>query len=289
MWGLTVAVHWLMWTGRYWCIMFFFFFFSPPLYKMTSLLWSWWHYIVQCSFQGDCWKTQQNINLIYYTHSCEVANLRWVAGGRGGRGTQMCMCLRRSRGRVLGEGIRSIVLPLPSSGDWGSHLTASRWKDQNKKPPFFYPLSFCGGRENPSVSLHCVGWVWLFVSAGWGGVAGGRQADSVNAYHDHNRANKHSSAMKAQRERLRIPGLTLEWVFSSVTLWVAAPPQCVASPVFVMIFTVFHCCLELCAALALAAAAFAAGSLSCPLQRGNSGCLVLVSVLLHLFLCTYVW
>lgn len=38
----------------------------------------------------------------------------------------------------------------------------------------------------------------------------GRQAGSVNAYHDHNRADEHSSAMKAQRERLRIPGLTLE-------------------------------------------------------------------------------
>ncbi|XP_068609117.1 microtubule-associated serine/threonine-protein kinase 3 [Brachionichthys hirsutus] len=36
------------------------------------------------------------------------------------------------------------------------------------------------------------------------------QASGVNAYHDHNRAKEHSSAMKAQRERLRIPGLTLD-------------------------------------------------------------------------------
>ncbi|XP_068191778.1 microtubule-associated serine/threonine-protein kinase 3 isoform X2 [Antennarius striatus] len=43
-----------------------------------------------------------------------------------------------------------------------------------------------------------------------GSLGCGRQAGSVNAYHDHNRANEHSSAMKAQRERLRIPGLTLD-------------------------------------------------------------------------------
>ncbi|KAK2818699.1 hypothetical protein Q5P01_024260 [Channa striata] len=44
-----------------------------------------------------------------------------------------------------------------------------------------------------------------------GSFAGGsRKAGSVNAYHDHNRASEHSSAMKAQRERLRIPGLTLD-------------------------------------------------------------------------------
>ncbi|CAG05239.1 unnamed protein product, partial [Tetraodon nigroviridis] len=50
---------------------------------------------------------------------------------------------------------------------------------------------------------------WLVPPKCGGGAEGG-QAGSVNAYHDHNRAKEHSSAMKAQRERLRIPGLTLE-------------------------------------------------------------------------------
>lgn len=70
-----------------------------------------------------------------------------------------------------------------------------------------------GGREktNPSHRTLVAGFGSLSVQ-GVGGVGreAGRQAGSVNAYHDHNRANEHSSAMKAQRERLRIPGLTLE-------------------------------------------------------------------------------
>lgn len=140
-----------------------------------------------------------------------------AGGGAAVVGVQMCIRLLRIRGRVLGEGGRAIVqppCPLQATEDLVWQHQGGTWSDQNKNRslPLLNPSLFGGGRRNQSVSSHCGGWVWLFVSAG------GRQAGSVNAYHDHNRANEHSSAMKAQRERLRIPGLTLEWVFSSVIL-----------------------------------------------------------------------
>ncbi|MEQ2293088.1 hypothetical protein AMECASPLE_029594, partial [Ameca splendens] len=73
--------------------------------------------------------------------------------------------------------------------------------------PPFNPLP-SSGKEKTNRS-HCTV-VAGFVSLSVQGGGGWQQADSVNSYHDHNRANEHSSAMKAQRERLRIPGLTLE-------------------------------------------------------------------------------
>lgn len=78
---------------------------------------------------------------------------------------------------------------------------------QEPKLPFFTPSLFVGGEEISLSGGSAVAGFGLFVSAG--GAEGG-QAGSVNAYHDHNRAKEHGSAMKAQRERLRIPGLTLE-------------------------------------------------------------------------------
>lgn len=204
-----------------------------------------WHHCCACgdialhsASGGDCvlreW-TKNGLNLLHsFLQSCKSPASWEGGGGLWWWGIEMCLCLWRSRGRVLGEGIKSIVLPPcppQATEDLIWQLQGGTWKDQNRdqSPPFFDPLPFCGGREKESVSSHCGGWVWLFVSEG----GGGRRAGSVNAYHDHNRANKHSSAMKAQRERLRIPGLTLEWVFSSVTLRAGAPLQCVASTVSV--------------------------------------------------------
>lgn len=144
----------------------------------------------------------------------------------------MCMCLGGSRGACVRGGNKDYCpASMLSAGNCGCGLTASRWNverpKQEPKLPFFIPSLFVGGEKISLSSCSAVAGFWLFVSAGGG--AEGRQAGSVNAYHDHNRAKEHSSAMKAQRERLRIPGLTLEWVFSSVTLRVAAPLQRVAS------------------------------------------------------------
>lgn len=72
---------------------------------------------------------------------------------------------------------------LPSAGDRGSRLTASRWNverpKQEPKPTFFTPSLSAGGSENQSVCAHCGGWVWLFVSAG-GGREAGRQRECIS-------------------------------------------------------------------------------------------------------------
>lgn len=141
-------------------------------------------------------------------------------------GGHKCACVWRSRGRVLGEERRGIVLPpclLQATEDLIWQLQGGTWKDQNKNrsppppPPCFFlnPPPFRRGERKP-IRLIVLWWLGLALCQCRG--VGGRQIGSVNAYHDHNRANEHSSAMKAQRERLRIPGLTLEWVFSSVIL-----------------------------------------------------------------------
>lgn len=196
----------------------------------------------------------------------------------------MCMCLWRSRGRVLGEGIRSIVLPpCPPQATKGLiwQLQGGTWKDQNRNqsPPFLPPPFLW--RERKRVCLIALWRLGLALCQCRGG---GRRAGSVNAYHDHNRANKHSSAMKAQRERLRIPGLTLEWVFSCFLTSGSSSAVCSFTRLCVIFVAVFHCCFKLCAALALAAAAAsAAGSLmSNPSQLGNSGRLVCVCVFTYL-------
>lgn len=126
-------------------------------------------------------RTKYRLNLLHsFLPSCKSP----ASGGGdyGGRGIEMCLCLWRSRGRVLGEGIKSIVLPPcppQATEDLIWQLQGGTWKDQNSDqsrppPPFFYPLPFCGGREKESVSSHCGGWVWLFVSEG--GAGGGQAA-----------------------------------------------------------------------------------------------------------------
>lgn len=86
-------------------------------------------------------------------------------------------------------------------------------KTRAKAPPIAPPPFLQGVREKSGflAALQWLGFGSLSVQSGLGGgEAEGGQAGSANAYHDHNRAKEHSSAMKAQRERLRIPGLTLE-------------------------------------------------------------------------------
>lgn len=195
----------------------------------------------------------------------------------GGWGHKCACVCEGAGGRVLGEGIRIIVLPpcfLQATVDIVWQLQGGTWRDQNKSQssPFSTPpLPFCWGRGNQPFWSLCSG--WLLALCQCRGAEGG-QAGSVNAYHDHNRATEHSSAMKAQRERLRIPGLTLEWVFSSVTLPSGSSSAESGFPhLFVIFVAVFLCGLKLCAMLALAvAAASAAGSrMSNPSQLGNTG------------------
>lgn len=202
------------------------------LSMMTSSLWSWWHCISSCApcvstCQGDCVLQEQTkckFNLLHLFLLCGKSPagggivVGELEGGWGG--SQMCMRLWRSRGRVLGEGRRGIVLPPcppQATEDLIWQLQGGTWKDQNKDrgpPPSSLPPPFLLGKRKP-IRLIALWWLGSALCQCRGG---GRQAGSVNAYHDHNRANEHSSAMKAQRERLRIPGLTLEWVFSSVIL-----------------------------------------------------------------------
>lgn len=155
------------------------------LSKMTSSLWLWWHCIVWCVpcvsiCQGDCVLEEQTTCRLNLLHSFLLCSESPAGGGIVvvvSGGTQMCMRLWRSRGRVLGEGKRGIVLPPcpPQATEeliW--QLQGGTWKDQNKsRSPPFLPPPFLWGERKPSVSSHCGGWVWLFVSAGG---AGGRQA-----------------------------------------------------------------------------------------------------------------
>lgn len=117
-------------------------------------------------------------------HSFLLCSMSPAGGGvTGGGGTQMCMRFWRSRGRVLGEGRRAIVLPPcppQATEDLIWQLQGGTWKDQNKNhSPLFVSPPFLWGERNQSVSSHCGGWVWLFVSAGGGG---SRQADRQAAW-----------------------------------------------------------------------------------------------------------
>lgn len=141
----------------------------------------------------------------------------------------MCMCLWGSRGACMRGGNKDYCPASFCRRLWILFDSFSVERGETKtraKAPLFHPLPFCWGRENQPFWSLCSSWVWALCQCR--GAEGG-QAGSVNAYHDHNRAKEHGSAMKAQRERLRIPGLTLEWVFSSVTVRAAAPLQRVAS------------------------------------------------------------
>lgn len=85
--------------------------------------------------QGDCAREESNLlrhSLPFPPASEERGDGGGVGGEREGRNVHVFV--EGLRGRVLGEGIRSIVLPpCPSAGDRGSRLTAPRCKRGKSK------------------------------------------------------------------------------------------------------------------------------------------------------------
>lgn len=108
---------------------------------------------------------------------------------------------------TTGEGKRIVAQPPcpPQAVEW-SHLTARVEVERLRALGLLYLLLPCeklsAGFSAPEPGIGSL--------SAHGGA--GRQTTWI--YHVHNRVNKCSATMKAQRERLRIPGLTLEWVFS---------------------------------------------------------------------------
>lgn len=190
-------------------------------------------------------KRRQNVHWIYHIQLYNVESHRWWWGLYSS-----VHAFWESRGRVLGEGkgllsclhalCRQLKIPFDS-------FKVEREKPKQDLADLFAPALFVRG-ERKTVLLNALWWLGLALCQ-----CGGWHAGSVHAYHVHNRANEHSSTMKAQRERLRIPGLTLEWVFSSVILPSWRRSSSAFSFILQFVF-VFHCCFMLCVVLAIAAA-----------------------------------
>lgn len=88
--------------------------------------------------QGDCAREESNLSrhLLLFPPASEEGRGGGAEGVAAGEGRNVLVFAEGLRGRVRGEGLRSIVLPpSPSAGGRGSCLTAPKvqtWKEQNR-------------------------------------------------------------------------------------------------------------------------------------------------------------